>query len=233
MPSMCRSLVLVSLVAASPLHATTPAPQQTPDSYAQPGERVTIAPGRTLNLRCSGKGPRMVLLEAGGNDDWIWYHVPVGYLYTNNNPRSDWCFRTAPEPALGGRSLPYPRGKVVGGSSAINAMIYIRGQAADYDHWRQLGLEGWGWDDVLPYFMKSEDHHGGRTALHGSGGEWKVARQRLTWDILKAVQEGAKEFGIMPRADFNDGSNEGSGLFEVNQHGGIRWNTAKGFLRRP
>lgn len=174
---------------------------------------------------------RVLLLEAGGSDNYHWVHIPVGYLYCIGNPRTDWMMKSAAEPGLNGRSLVYPRGKVLGGCSSVNGMIYMRGQAADYDGWRQLGNVGWGWDDVLPYFLKSEDHHGGKSALHGSGGEWKVARQRLGWDILKAVQEGAEEFGIMPRADFNDGNNEGSGLFEVNQRRGIRWNTAKGFLR--
>ena len=119
---------------------------------------------------------------------------------------------------------------MLGGCTSVNGMIYMRGQAGDYDGWRQMGNVGWGWDDVLPYFMKSEDHHGGKTAFHGAGGEWKVARQRLTWDVLRAVQEGAEELGIMPRADFNTGDNEGSGFFEVNQRNGWRWNTAKGFL---
>jgi choline dehydrogenase len=174
---------------------------------------------------------RVLLLEAGGSDNYHWVHIPVGYLYCIGNPRTDWMMKTASEPGLNGRSLVYPRGKVLGGCSSVNGMIYMRGQAADYDRWRQMGNTGWGWDDVLPYFLKSEDHHGGASGMHGAGGEWKVARQRLSWDILRAVQEGAKEFGIMPRADFNDGDNEGSGLFEVNQKGGIRWNTAKGFLR--
>ena len=174
---------------------------------------------------------RVLLLEAGGSDNYHWVHIPVGYLYCIGNPRTDWMMKTAPEPGLNGRSLVYPRGKVLGGCSSVNGMIYMRGQAADYDGWRQMGNVGWGWDDVLPYFLKSEDHHGGKTDLHGSGGEWKVAKQRLTWDILRAVQEGAKEFGIMPRADFNDGNNEGSGFFEVNQQRGFRWNAAKGFLR--
>ncbi len=174
---------------------------------------------------------RVLLLEAGGSDNYHWVHIPVGYLYCIGNPRTDWMMKTAAEPGLNGRSLVYPRGKVLGGCSSVNGMIYMRGQAADYDGWRQMGNAGWGWDDVLPYFLKSEDHHGGATALHGAGGEWKVSRQRLTWDILRAVQEGAQEFGIMPRADFNDGDNEGSGFFEVNQNRGLRWNTAKGFLR--
>ncbi|MCO5159056.1 MAG: GMC family oxidoreductase N-terminal domain-containing protein [Aquamicrobium sp.] len=174
---------------------------------------------------------RVLLLEAGGSDNYHWVHIPVGYLYCIGNPRTDWMMKTAEEPGLNGRSLVYPRGKVLGGCTSVNGMIYMRGQAADYDGWRQMGNAGWGWDDVLPYFLRSEDHHGGSTALHGAGGEWKVAKQRLKWDILLAVQEGAKEFGIMPRADFNDGDNEGSGFFEVNQKGGIRWNTAKGFLK--
>lgn len=174
---------------------------------------------------------RVLLVEAGGSDNYHWVHVPVGYLYCIGNPRTDWMMKTAAEPGLNGRALVYPRGKVLGGCSSVNGMIYMRGQSADYDGWRQMGNAGWGWDDVLPYFMKSEDHYAGRTALHGSGGEWKVSKQRLTWDILAAVQEGAKEFGIMPRQDFNDGDNEGSGFFEVNQRRGVRWNTAKGFLR--
>ncbi|CAD0186953.1 Alcohol dehydrogenase [acceptor] [Ruegeria sp. THAF57] len=174
---------------------------------------------------------RVLLLEAGGSDNYHWVHIPVGYLYCIGNPRTDWMMKTAAEPGLNGRSLVYPRGKVLGGCTSVNGMIYMRGQAADYDHWRQLGNAGWGWDDVLPYFLKSEDHHAGDSEMHRSGGEWKVSKQRLEWDILKAVQEGAKEFGIQPRADFNDGSNEGTGFFEVNQRNGVRWNTAKGFLR--
>ncbi len=174
---------------------------------------------------------RVLLLEAGGSDNYHWVHIPVGYLYCIGNPRTDWMMKTASEPGLNGRSLVYPRGKVLGGCTSVNGMIYMRGQAADYDRWRQLGNPGWAWDDVLPYFLKSEDHHAGKTSLHNSGGEWKVSRQRLTWEILEAVQEGAKEFGVEPRPDFNDGTNEGSGFFEVNQKDGVRWNTAKGFLK--
>jgi choline dehydrogenase len=176
-------------------------------------------------------GTRVLLLDAGGSDNYHWIQIPVGYLYCIGNPRTDWMMKTAAEPGLNGRSLVYPRGKVLGGCSSINGMIYMRGQAADYDGWRQMGNLGWGWEDVLPYFLKSEDHHAGAHTMHGAGGEWKVSKQRLSWDILHAVQEGAKEFGIMPRADFNDGDNEGTGLFEVNQKDGVRWNTAKGFLR--
>lgn len=174
---------------------------------------------------------RVLLLEAGKSDNYHWVHIPVGYLYCIGNPRTDWMMKTAPEPGLNGRSLVYPRGKVLGGCTSVNGMIYMRGQAADYDHWRQMGNTGWGWDDVLPYFLKSEDHHGGDSEHHRGGGEWKVQKQKLSWDILRAVQEGAEEFGIYPRDDFNDGNNEGSGFFEVNQSNGVRWNTAKGFLK--
>lgn len=188
--------------------------------------------GCVLANRLTADGrTRVLLLEAGGSDRYHWVQIPVGYLYCIGNPRTDWMMKTAPEPGLNGRSLVYPRGKVLGGCSSVNGMIYMRGQAADYDHWRQLGNPGWGWDDVLPYFRRSEDHCDGASALHGAGGEWRVERQRLRWDILEAVQDGAKEFGILPRADFNDGSNEGSGFFQVNQRGGLRWNTARGFLR--
>src|SRR6187399_3130999 len=159
---------------------------------------------------------RVLLLEAGGNDNWIWFHIPVGYLFAIGNPRSDWMFRTEPEPGLNGRALNYPRGKVIGGSSAINAMIYMRGQAADYDHWRQLGLTGWGWDDVLPVFRQHEDHYLGAGAFHGAGGEWRVEFPRLTWKLLDEVREAAKQAGIPPIADFNTGDNEGSSYFQVN-----------------
>ncbi len=174
---------------------------------------------------------RVLLLEAGGSDAYHWVHIPIGYLYCIGNPRTDWLMKTASEPGLNGRSLVYPRGKVLGGCSSVNGMIYMRGQAADYDAWRQMGNVGWAWDDVLPYFLKSEDGFRGAAPMHGEGGAWKVERQRLSWEILHAVQEGAKEFGIPPREDFNDGDNEGSGFFEVNQKRGIRWSTARGFLR--
>ena len=130
---------------------------------------------------------RVLLLEAGGNDNWIWFHIPVGYLFAIGNPRSDWMFKTEPEEGLNGRSLNYPRGKVIGGSSAINAMIYMRGQAADYDHWRQLGLAGWGWDDVLPFFRKHEDHFLGASDAHAVGGELRIEAPRVRWDILDAL----------------------------------------------
>ena len=139
---------------------------------------------------------RVLVLEAGGKDDWLWFHVPVGYLFAIGNPRADWMFETEAEPGLNGRSLNYPRGKVIGGSSAINAMISMRGQAADYDHWRQLGLSGWGWDDVRPVFRRLDDHFLGDTEHHGAGGEWRVEQPRVRWDVLDAVIAAANEMGI-------------------------------------
>lgn len=174
---------------------------------------------------------RVLLLEAGKHDNYHWVHIPVGYLFCMGNPRTDWMMKTAQEPGLNGRSLSYPRGKVLGGCTSINGMIYMRGQAADYDGWRQMGNQGWGWDDVLPYFRKSEDHFDGENSQHGAGGEWKVSKQRLKWEILDAFQDAAKEFGILPTPDFNTGTNEGSGFFEVNQHKGIRWTASKAFIR--
>lgn len=173
----------------------------------------------------------VLLLEAGGRDDYFWIHVPVGYLYTMNNPRTDWCFKTEPQPGLNGRCLDYPRGKVLGGCSAINGMIYMRGQAADYYHWRQLGNLGWSWEDVLPYFRCSEDHFNGANEFHGAGGEWRVEAPRVEWDILNAFREAAAQVGIPKVDDFNTGDNEGCGYYHVNQRTGIRWTSAKGFLR--
>ncbi|MFO1150088.1 MAG: GMC family oxidoreductase N-terminal domain-containing protein [Alsobacter sp.] len=188
--------------------------------------------GCVLANRLSADPSKTVLvLEAGGMDDWIWYHIPVGYLFAIGNPRSDWMFKTEPQPGLGGRAIAYPRGKVIGGCSAINAMIYMRGQAADYDGWRQLGLAGWGWDDVLPYFMTHEDHIAPPSAAHRSGGEWRVEFPRVRWDILDAFRLAAAEIGIPPIADFNGGDNEGSSYFQVNQRRGRRWSTARGFLK--
>jgi len=174
---------------------------------------------------------RVLLLEAGGRDNYHWIKIPVGYLYCIGNPRTDWCMSTDAEPGLNGRALKYPRGKVLGGCSSINGMIYMRGQAADYDGWRQMGLSGWGWDDVLPLFRRMEDHFGGENAFHGSGGEIRVERQRLRWDILDAFQNAAEEAGIPRTGDFNDGDNFGSGLFEVTQRRGIRWSASDAFLR--
>jgi choline dehydrogenase-like flavoprotein len=173
--------------------------------------------GCALANRLSEDPDRSVLLlEAGGKDDWIWFHIPVGYLYCMGNPRADWGYRT---------------GRVLGGCSSINGMLYLRGQAADYDHWRQLGNAGWGWDDVLPYFRKSEDYAPGADDMHSQGGEWRIEDQRLNWEILEAFRDAAVEAGLPAVDDFNRGDNEGVGYFKVNQRRGVRWNTAKAFLR--
>lgn len=174
---------------------------------------------------------RVLLLEAGGRDTYFWIHIPVGYLYTHNNKRVDWCFKTEAEEGLNGRALNYPRGRVLGGSSSINGMIYMRGQARDYDQWRQLGNIGWAWDDVLPYFKRSEDFCGGADAVHGADGEWRVEEPRIRWEILDAFREAAAQTGIPKTDDFNRGDNEGCGYFHVNQRRGFRWSTARGFLR--
>ncbi|MCY4549056.1 MAG: GMC family oxidoreductase N-terminal domain-containing protein [Defluviicoccus sp.] len=174
---------------------------------------------------------RVLLLEAGGKDNYFWIRVPVGYLYTQNNPRTDWCFQTEPEAGLNGRALNYARGRVLGGCSSINGMIYMRGQARDYDLWAQMGNRGWGWDDVLPWFRRSEHHFGPADASHGTGGEWRVERQRLGWEILDAFERACNDIGIRPTPDFNDGDNEGTGKFTVNQRRGTRWSAVDAFLK--
>ncbi len=173
----------------------------------------------------------VLLLEAGGKDDYIWIKVPVGYLYCIGNPRTDWCMNTQSEPGLNGRSLKYARGRVLGGCSSINGMIYMRGQAADYDGWRQSGNSGWGWDDVLPFFRQAEDHYSGEGPIHGAGGEIRVEKQRLRWEILEAFQSAAEQYGVPPVDDFNTGDNFGSSLFDVTQRKGWRWSAADAFLR--
>jgi choline dehydrogenase len=175
---------------------------------------------------------RVLLLEAGRRDDYLWIHIPVGYLYCIGNPRTDWMFHTEAEPGLNGRQLRYPRGKVLGGCSSINGMIYMRGQARDYDHWAALtGEDAWRWEHCLRVFRQHEDHWRGASALHGAGGEWRVERQRLRWEILDAFAQAAQQAGLPATDDFNTGDNTGVGYFEVNQRAGIRWNTAKAFLR--
>ncbi len=199
---------------------------------------------------------RVLLIEAGRKDDYHWIHIPVGYLYCIGNPRTDWLYNTEPDTGLNGRSLRYPRGKTLGGCSSINGMIYMRGQARDYDQWAQLvGDANWTWDNSLPYFKLHEDHYKGANALHGArgtapalmqdgntlyrkllrhhnaGGEWRVEKQRLRWDVLDAFANAAVQAGIPATDDFNRGDNEGVGYFEVNQKAGWRWNTAKAFLR--
>ena len=184
-----------------------------------------------VNRLSADSRSRVLVLEAGGRDNWIWFHIPVGYLFAIGNPRSDWMFQTEKEPGLNGRSLSYPRGKVIGGSSAINAMISMRGQAQDYDHWRQLGLSGWGWDDVRPVFKRLDNHFLGATEHHGAGGEWRVEQPRVSWKVLDAVAKAATEMGIPATADFNTGDNTGVGYFHVNQKRGFRWSAARAFLK--
>ena len=199
---------------------------------------------------------RVLLIEAGRKDDYHWIHIPVGYLYCIGNPRTDWLYNTQPDAGLNGRTLKYPRGKTLGGCSSINGMIYMRGQARDYDQWAQLtGDDAWTWDRCLPYFKLHEDHYKGANGQHGArgapaellqdastpyrqvlrhhnaGGEWRVEKQRLRWDILDAFAKAAVQAGIPATDDFNRGNNEGVGYFEVNQRSGWRWNTAKAFLR--
>lgn len=180
---------------------------------------------------------RVLLIEAGGRDNYHWIHIPVGYLYCIDNPRTDWRFRTEPDPGLNGRSLIYPRGKTLGGCSSINGMLYIRGQARDYNHWADVtGEQAWNWDNCLPDFMRHEDHYrlddGGdadpeHKNYHGHGGEWRIEHQRLKWKILEDFAEACVEAGIPRTRDFNRGDNEGVDYFEVNQRSGWRWNTSR------
>ena len=173
----------------------------------------------------------VLLIEAGGKDSNIWIKVPLGLLYLIGNPRTDWCYETEPEPACNGRRIPIPRGRVLGGSSSINGMVYVRGQPRDYDIWRQFGNAGWGWDDVLPYFKKSEDYAEGADEVHGAGGELRVEQARVRWEILDAFRDAAEQVGIPKTADYNRGSYEGSGYFQVTQRRGVRWSTATAFLK--
>ncbi len=173
----------------------------------------------------------VLLLEAGGKDDYFWIDIPVGYLYTIGNPRTDWCYEIQPDPGLNGRTIGYARGRVLGGCSSINAMIYMRGQRSDYDHWASLGNRGWGWDDVLPVFRRSEDYEHGADELHGAGGELRVEERRVSWEILDAWRDAAEECGIPRIPEFNRGDNFGNAYFQVNQRGGVRWSGTKAFLR--
>jgi len=175
---------------------------------------------------------RVLLLEAGGRDNYHWIHIPVGYLYCIGNPRTDWLYKTLPDKGLNGRSLRYPRGKVLGGCSSINGMIYMRGQARDFDQWAaKTGDDDWKWDNCLPFFVQHEDYHGGPNKFHGVGGEWRIEKQRLRWDILDAFAQACVQAGIPEVDDFNRGSNEGVSYFDVNQKSGWRWNTTRAFLR--
>ncbi|MDR7096780.1 GMC family oxidoreductase [Hydrogenophaga laconesensis] len=195
------------------------------------------------NRLSANKQKRVLLIEAGRKDDYHWIHIPVGYLYCIGNPRTDWLYSTEAEAGLNGRSLRYPRGKTLGGSSSINGMIYMRGQSRDYDHWAELtGDDAWRWENTLPDFKRHENHYLGDEqnaalrdpnfrAYHGHGGEWRVEKQRLRWDILDAFASAAQQAGIPHTTDFNRGDNEGVGYFQVNQKDGLRWNTARAFLR--
>jgi choline dehydrogenase len=174
---------------------------------------------------------RVLLLEAGGENRSIWMKVPFGYSRTVGNPAYDWCFETTPEPQLHGRKIVHPRGKTLGGSSSINGLFQVRGQAGDFDHWRQLGLEGWDWDSVLPYFIKHEDFADGANEFHGSGGELGIEKQSTWWPVLDVVKEAAKQYGLPERDDFNTGDNEGVGPIHVIVRNGIRSSTARAFLR--
>jgi choline dehydrogenase len=208
------------------------------------------------NRLSANASKRVLLIEAGRKDDYHWIHIPVGYLYCIGNPRTDWLYNTEPDAGLNGRTLRYPRGKTLGGCSSINGMIYMRGQARDYDQWAQItGDETWSWRNSLPYFKLHEDHYKGASDTHGArgtasamlqdadtvyrqtlrhhqaGAEWRVEKQRLRWDVLDAFAKAATQAGIPATDDFNRGDNEGVGYFEVNQKSGWRWNTAKAFLR--
>ena len=183
------------------------------------------------NRLSADPGTSVLLLEAGGRDSYFWIDIPVGYLYTIGNPRTDWCYVTEPDPGLNGRSIGYARGKVLGGCSSINAMIYMRGQRSDYDHWAALGLRGWSWDDVLPIFKRSEDYVHGADEFHGAGGELRVEERRVSWEILDAWRDAAEECGIPKITEFNRGDNFGNAYFQMNQRRGVRWSATKAFLR--
>ena len=174
---------------------------------------------------------RVLLIESGGKDDYFWIDIPVGYLYTINNPRCDWCFKTDAEPGLNNRQIGYARGKGLGGSSSINAMIYMRGQRSDFDQWAALGNRGWGWDDVLPVFKASENYQHGADEFHGDQGELRVEERRVNWEILDAWQDAAEEMGIPRIKEFNTGDNFGCAYFQMNQRKGVRWSASKAFLR--
>ena len=173
----------------------------------------------------------VLLLEAGGKDNYFWIDIPVGYLFTINNPRTDWCYEIEPDPGLNGRTIGYARGKVLGGCSSINAMIYMRGQKADYDHWAALGNSGWGWDDVLPVFKQFEHYQHGANEFHGADGELRVEERRVNWEILDAWRDAAAECGIPKIEEFNRGDNLGNAYFQMNQKKGVRWSATKAFLR--
>jgi choline dehydrogenase len=184
------------------------------------------------NRLSADAGKRVLLIEAGRKDDYHWVHIPVGYLYCIGNPRTDWLYQTEPAAGLNGRTLRYPRGKVMGGCSSINGMIYMRGQSRDYEQWAEItGDDNWRWDQCLPAFLQHEDHYKGSSEFHRAGGEWRIEKQRLRWDVLDAFAQAAQQAGIPATDDFNRGNNEGVSYFEVNQKSGWRWNATKAFVR--
>src|SRR5687768_2026183 len=174
---------------------------------------------------------RVLLLEAGGRDDYFWIGIPVGYLYTIANPRTDWCYKTEADEHLAGRSIHYARGRVLGGCSSINAMIHMRGQKEDWDHWAALGNRGWSWDEVVPIFRGLEDYERGADGVYGAGGEVRVENPRVRWEIIDAWREAAAECGIPPVKQFNGGDNFGCAYFQMNQKRGRRWSATNAFLR--
>lgn len=183
------------------------------------------------NRLSADAGARVLLIEAGGEDNYFWIDIPVGYLYTISNPRTDWCYEIEPDAGLNGRRIGYARGKVLGGCSSINAMIYMRGQRSDYDYWASLGNRGWGWDDVLPVFKQTEDYQHGADEWHGANGELRVEERRVNWEILDAWRDAAEECGIPKIVEFNRGDNLGNAYFQMNQRRGVRWSCSKAFLR--
>ena len=183
------------------------------------------------NRLSTDPGKRVLLLEAGGRDTNPWIHIPVGYFKTINNPATDWCFKTAPDPGLGGRSISWPRGKVLGGSSSINGLLYVRGQPQDFDHWRQLGNAGWSFNDVLPYFRRAENQERGADDFHGADGPLAVSDMRVRREICDAVIKAAGELGIPERDDFNRDDQEGAGYFQLTTRNGLRCSTAVGYVK--